>query len=137
VDTLEKLLDPVEQMLERGWQEEFDEAVVEPLGEQLRTLHSRLRAHDAAQHLATGQQIAEAPPQHAEDLRRLLAEHINFMGMLDRLNRAVAALPALPLEDKEVFYLRGRELIAALRRHEAEEDRLFFISLWHDTGGES
>ncbi len=41
------------------------------------------------------------------------------------------------LEDKEVFVLRGRELLAMLRRHEAEEDRLFYLAVWRDTGGES
>jgi hypothetical protein len=28
-------------------------------------------------------------------------------------------------------------LIAVLRRHEAEEDRLFYLAFWHDTGGEA
>ncbi len=136
-DTLEQFLEPLEQFLEQAWQQEFDDSTVESLAGQFRTLHARLRSHDAAQHLATGQQIAQAPPQHADDLRRLLGEHSQLLGMLDRLVRTVDALPGLALEDKEVFYLRGRELIAVLRRHEAEEDRLFFLSLWHDTGGES
>lgn len=133
----EAALDPLEQMLERARQCEFDESSIDPLSNQLRNLHTRLRAHDAAQHLVTGQQIAAASPQHADDLRRLLGEHTTVLGMLDRLVRNVEALPGLALEDKEVFYLRGRELIAALQRHEAEEDRLFYGSLRHETGGES
>ena len=37
----------------------------------------------------------------------------------------------------DVFVLRVRELIAVVRRHDAEEDRLFTLAIWHDTGGES
>ena len=40
-------------------------------------------------------------------------------------------------EDKEVFVMRIRELIAVLRRREAEEDRLLYFAIWRDHGGES
>jgi hypothetical protein len=56
--------------------------------------------------------------------------------MLDWLTRRVDAIADSTLEDKDVFLLRTRELIAVLRRHVAEEDRLFYLSVWRDTGGE-
>ena len=60
-----------------------------------------------------------------------------MIGMLDRLIRPVDSMADRPLEDKEVFLLRVRELISMIRRHCAEEDRLFYLAVWHDTGGES
>ena len=60
-----------------------------------------------------------------------------ILAKLDRLVRDVDSMADRTLEDKEVFFLRGLELIALLRRHEAEEDRIFYLSLWRDTGGES
>jgi hypothetical protein len=134
---LESALGPLERLLESTWREDFGGAGMEELAERLRGLHALLRRHEAAQQLFTAQRIGEASPQHADELRRLLGEHTALIGMLDRLVRQLESVPSQSLEDKEVFYLRGRELFAVLRRHGAEEDRLFFSSLWQETGGES
>ena len=60
-----------------------------------------------------------------------------MLGQLDRLIRTADSVVDRPVEDTDVFFLRMRELIATLRRHEAEEDRLVSLAVWRDTGGES
>jgi hypothetical protein len=57
--------------------------------------------------------------------------------MLDRLLRAVESMAGRPMEDQTVFILKVQELAAMIRRHEAEERRLIYLSMWRDTGGES
>ena len=68
---------------------------------------------------------------------RLRTEHSTILGMLDRIIRSTDALGDQTVEDKDVFFLRVRELLATVRRHEAEEDRLFYLAVWRETGGES
>ena len=85
----------------------------------------------------TSEEFQKLSPELAEEVKRLREEHPIILGKLDRMIRLVDSMPDRTLEDKEVFFLRGNELIALLRRHEAEEDRLFHLAVWRDTGGES
>ncbi len=60
-----------------------------------------------------------------------------MLGALDRLIRASESMAFHALEDQDVFFLRVREVIALIRRHEAEKDRLLDLAIWRETGGES
>lgn len=108
----------------------------EEIASDLARLHAQFRIqHTAGQFTAD---VSTTPcPELAEEFRRLQDEHSLILGKLDRLVRCVDSMADRTLEDKEVFFLRGQELIALLRRHEAEEDRIFYLSVWRDTGGES
>ena len=131
-------LDALDVMFERMSDHLLDAESFEALGGEFRRLHACLRAHHAAAYVEPDADQASAmPPEQAEELSRLRLEHFEFLGRLDRLVRCSDSLAERTLEDKEVFLLRGRELIASLRRHEAEEDRLFYLAVWRDTGGES
>ena len=116
----------------------FDSGYFDTIGAELRRLHARLRIHHAAGLNASPDNPAgPLPPELSEDQDRLRAEHPRILGQLDRLVRSVDTMADRPLEDKEVFVMRIRELIAILRRREAEEDRLLYFAIWQDTGGES
>jgi len=131
-------LERIEAELDRMSDCMFDRDYFDALGEQLGRLHARLRQHHAIEsYHAGGDSIAQRSPEYADQIARLHAEHSTILGMLDRLIRQVESVVDHALEDKEVFAMRGRELIAVVRRHEVEEDRLFYLSLWRDTGGES
>ena len=120
-DALERLVDP-----------EFAES----LSEQLRVLHARFRTHTAADIRARDEGL-EIAPHLVDDFKRLREEHVSVLGSLDRLIRSTESIGDASLEDKEVFVLRVIELIATLRRHMAEDDRIFYFSMWQDIGGES
>lgn len=107
------------------------------LGEALRRLHARVRIHHAESQLSTGETAAPIPAEYLEELKRLSEEHSCILGMCDRIVRCIDSMADRPVEDREVCVARIRELIAVLRRHECEEDRLFYLALWRDTGGES
>ncbi len=114
------------------------EAYFETLADALHKLHALVRIHHAADIFAGPQSgTLNMPPQCTQDLDRLRAEHSDILGKLDRLVIVVDSMSDQADEDQEVFFCRLRELIAIVRRHEAEEDRLFTLALWHDTGGES
>jgi len=108
------------------------------LGDHLRRLHAQARIHHAAG-FRRGEMDASIspPPEQAETLKRLERERPQILGDLDRLIRASEFMADASLEDRDVFVLRVKELMAMIRRHHAEEDRLFFLSVWRDTGGES
>lgn len=105
------------------------------LAAELQRLHVCVRARHSAARL----QDMEDPlhPEYAHDFERLREEHSMILGQIDRVVRLVESIADRPMEDREVFYLRIREMIATLRRHEAEEDRLQSLAVWHDVGGES
>ena len=127
----------LETLLDRGAGCLADGECFEALGKEMRLLHARLRAHHAVDQLTVAQRAAEIPAEYSDQVERLWAEDSDMIGTLDRLIRGVDSMGDMPLEDKEVFVLRSRELIATIRRHTAEEDRLFHIAVWRDTGGES
>ncbi len=133
-DALTSIEARIESMTDQLQCHEFYEA----LGAELKRFHAQLRAHHAmAAYHAAGESITQFSPEYADEFARLHSEHSTILGMLDRLIRSVETMCDCPLEDKEVFVMRVREVIAVMRRHEAEEDRLFYLSLWRDTGGES
>ena len=137
-DSIKASLNLLEAMLDNAADRMFDADFFDEVGTELRRLHARMRIHHAAEYAGAAPAIADlVPPELSEEWNRLRAEHPVFLVQLDRLIRCVDSMADRTLEDKEVFFLRGRELIAMLRRHEAEEDRLFYLAVWHETGGES
>ena len=127
----------LETLLDRGADCPADGEFFEALGEEMRLLHARLRAHHAVDQLTAAQRAEEIPAEYADQVERLWAEDSDMIGTLDRLIRRVDSIADRSLEDMDVFVLRTRELIATIRRHSAEEDRLFYFAAWRDTGGES
>ncbi len=144
-DSITASLHLLETMLDEGQECMFDMEYLEALGTELRRLHARIRIHhavacyDRPENCVTASPPATGPvpPEFVNEMNRLCAEHPMILGHLDRLIRSVDSMADRPLEDKDVFVMRVRELIAVLRRHEAEEDRLFYLTMWSDTGGES
>lgn len=136
-DSLRGTLVRLENLLVHSTSQAFSAEYWKTLGEVLRELHARVREHDVASRLsecADGTMIAS---DYWDALTRLSEEHPLLLGMLDRLVRVVDSMVDRQVEDRDVFFLSIRELMAALRRHEAEEDRLFALSVWRETGGES
>lgn len=136
--TMRASLDALRRLFDLADEHLFDADYFEELSGRFRQLHVQIRTHDAAQYMSADSLSAETVlPELSEEMNRLRGEHFQFLGILDRLIRSAGSMADRPMEDKEVFFLRGRELVAMLRRHEAEEDRLFYLALWRDTGGES
>ena len=106
------------------------------LATELRGLHAQIRIHHAVECFCP-EKTPPTSPELMDDVNRLTEEHPVILGKLDRVIRAVDSMSDRTLEDKDVFFLRGLEVLALIRRHEAEEDRIFFLSIWRDTGGES
>ncbi len=127
----------LENLLDQAGDSMFDNEFFEEVEKELRLLHARLRSHHASDQLGINEGRLDARPELRDEAKRLQTEHPTIIGMLDRVIRAAESMADRTLEDKEVFILRGREIIAVLRRHEAEEDRLFYHAVWRETGGES
>lgn len=136
-DSIKGSLKSLETLLDQASDHVFDAEYFEKLERELKRLHARFRTHHAEDRFAEDDNEASVAPELAEEVKRLRGEHAIIIGQLDRLIRCAESMVDRTLEDKDVFVLRGRELIALLRRHEAEEDRLFYLSVWRDTGGES
>jgi len=132
------LLPSLEELMKHASSRINERGYFAKLGEELRRLHAGLRIHHTSgfrrgSHDAT----VNTPPELVEVLASLTAERPTILGNLDRLTRASEQVGDQSLEDRDVFILRVKELIAMLRRHQAEEDRLFHTAVWQDTGGES
>ncbi|RME38421.1 MAG: hypothetical protein D6788_07470 [Planctomycetota bacterium] len=135
--SIRELLTRLEALFDQAADARFDAALTERIRTELQALHVALRRSRAARRIGGVTELQPLPPEYADERQRLDEEYPRFLGMVDRLVRASHTVCDQALEDHDVFMLRGRELIASLRRHEAEEDRLFFLSAWQDTGGES
>ena len=107
------------------------------LCDELRQLHARIRMHHAAGFLSGSGAMEALPPELADERCRLAAEYLPMLGQLDRILRTSDSILDRSVEDKEVFVLCVRELFAVVQRHIAEEDRLFYLAVWRDVGGES
>jgi hypothetical protein len=109
----------------------------ELVDKELRRLHAHIRAHHASVCLQSPISGKDLPDEVHNEWTRLRDEHPRILGQLDWLIRHIELVADHPLENHDPFVLRLRELIAVLRRHDAEEERVYTIALWHDTGGES
>ncbi len=128
----------IERLLDRASARLFDTEYFVEVGACLQRLHARIRSQHGSDAIAAGDfGGCPVPPELTGEYDRLRAEHTTMLGRLDRIIRSVESLVDLPLEDKDVFFMRVRELIAMLRRHEAEENRLCYLAVWRDVGGES
>jgi len=136
--SIETKLRAIEARLPASTEHTADQADFEALKDDLRQLHLQLRVHQTADFRKGSEDAsADAPPELAENHKRLVSERPRILGDLDRLIRTAEFVADASLEDRDVFILRIKELFAMLRRHQAEEERLFFKSVWRDTGGES
>ena len=129
------ILNNLQALFDEAQQRQLESDYFEEIAVELRDLHARMRVHHAVGHLGC-EAMAEPSPELMDEVQRLADEHPVILGLLDRIIRAVDSMADRTLEDKEVFFLRGQEVIALVRRHEAEEDRIFYLSIWRDTGGE-
>lgn len=136
-DAVKKSLAALADLVDGKDESILDGESCEVLAKQLQLLHARFRAHGAVDMFepASGE-AGELPPELWGELRRLRGEHSSILGQLDWLTRNVDSIADRTIEDKDVFVLRAQELLAVLRRHIAEEDRLFYLAVWRDTGGE-
>ena len=137
-DSITATLPQIEAFLGESSERMFDSEYYEQITTELRRLHARVRVHHAANELNICDESENSmPPEFLREQARLRNEHSAILGGLDRIIRSTDAMADQTVEDKEVFFLRVRELLATVRRHEAEEDRLFYLAVWRETGGES
>ena len=137
-DSITATLPQIEALLNEWSERMFDSEYYEQMATELRRLHARVRVHHAASELNICDESEDGiPPELLREQARLRDEHSTILGRLDRIIRSTDALADQTVEDKDVFFLRLRELLATMRRHEAEEDRLFYLAVWRETGGES
>lgn len=137
-ESIKHALRRVEEMLVEAPERGPDAAYFATLANEFTRLHARIRAQHAATCLQTPEgQPPVIPAELTQEWDRLCEEHAHLLGMLDYLIRQVDSIADQGTEDKDVFILRVKELIAVLRRHDTEEDRLYAIAFYRDTGGES
>ncbi len=135
--SIKEALQQIEELLVIDPDRGPDAAFFATLGNEFRFLHARIRTQHAADCLRTPDGPQLLPTERIEEWDRLCEEHAHILGMTDWLIRNVDSIPDQGTEDKDVFILRVKELLAVLRRHDAEEDRLYALAFWKDTGGES
>lgn len=136
-DSVKSSLDVLGGVIDSTSDSVFDFSWIETVGDELLRLHARMRIHHSPAELSHRCNADAITPELSGEYMRLCEEHSDMIGKLDRLIRSAETMNDRTLEDKEVFVLAVRELIAMVRRHEAEEDRLFYLSIWRETGGES
>lgn len=137
-DTIGAMLPDLQLLIDQSFDRVHDADYYVSIDETLRQLHACLRAHHASDYIPKkAPSNVPIPPEWMDDLKRLREEHTHFLGVLDRLIRSCESVVDRPLEDREVFFLRVQELMAMMRRHEVEEDRILYLAIWRDVGGES
>lgn len=132
-----ELLSMIEQGLDHAPQSFETRSSAKQFKRLLDALHAKLRRHHAAG--ALSMDPSDGPRSlGATDCRvlRLNAEHSTMLGMLGHLCAECYAVSGQPPDEQELFILRARELIAVFRRHKAEEDLLYYQTVWRDVGGE-
>ena len=134
--TVKLILNNLQELFAESPQRQHEGTYFEELAEGLRGLHAQIRIHHSADHFCPDATVSPSP-ELMDEVSRLAKEHPIILGKLDRVIRTVESMADRTLEDKEVFFLSGLEVIALIRRHEAEEDRIFFLAIWGETGGES
>lgn len=136
--TIRTLIERVDELVPITPDMLVDEERLAEMRYHLTQLHASLRMAHAASCLS-GQDVAstELSPELNDQREQLSSEKLVLIGMLDRILRTSESILDQIPEDIDVFILRVSEMLAILRRHMAEEDRLICLSVWHDTGGES
>lgn len=136
-NTIGATLPDLQQLLDQSFERIHDAEFYASIDESLRQLHACLRTHHASDYFPKEKEACEPiPPEWMDELNRLRDEHTHFLGFLDRLIRSCDSVVDRPMEDREVFFLRIQELMAMMRRHEVEEDRILYLTIWRDIGGE-
>lgn len=110
--------------------------IAENLNSYLTTLHARFRQHAGQDWAHDDEEKGLVSPDLSGPAERLRDEHALIITRLDLLIREVDLLDGWTDEERDVYYLKIQELIALLRRHEAEENLITYRSTWYDTGGE-
>lgn len=137
-DAIGAMLPELQSLIDQSFDRLHDADYYASIDDALRKLHACLRAHHASGYFPKKPYSSEPiPPEWVDELNRLRDEHTHFLGFLDRLIRSCDSVADRPLEDREVFFLRIQELISMMRRHEVEEDRILYLAIWRDVGGES
>lgn len=108
----------------------------ETLNSHLTTLHARFRQHAGQNWVHDDGAKGLISPDLSGPAERLRDEHALIITRLDLLIREVELLDGWTDEERDVYFLKIQELIAFLRRHEAEENLMTYRSTWYDTGGE-
>ena len=134
--SVKSILNDLHGLFTQAAERQSEPAFFEEIGASLLRLHAQIRAQHTGNRFTLDASTSPSP-ELSEEVKRLEGEHPMILGKLDRLVRDVDSMADRTHEDKEVFFLRGLELIALVQRHEAEEDRIFFLSVWRETGGES
>jgi hypothetical protein len=102
----------------------------------LADLHTLLVHHFEGEEGAQGLHsvVGEGASHRLPNLQHLFDEHREFLARLDELQAATAAALAGPVRE----IAEGiHQLAESLRRHEAEEERLFSEAFYTDLGGRS
>lgn len=107
------------------------------LVQRLKSVHAILRARQAQNYLGEPLERFEVDaPALACIAERLRSENSVLIGRLDSLIHTGESVSDHAPEDQQVFFLRVREFSAIMRRHDGEEERMFAVALWRDTGGD-
>lgn len=131
------VLPELQNLIDQSFDRIHDADFYVSINETLRQLHACLRSHHASNYFPKKPETSEPIPlEYLDELNRLREEHTHFMGFLDRLIRSCESVVDRSMEDREVFFLRIQELMAMMRRHEVEEDRILHLAIWRDVGGE-
>jgi hypothetical protein len=103
---------------------------------QLAELASMLRSHFELEEGEGGLHdvVGEQAGHRLAALQRLMAEHAEILVQVEQLRIAVGDCLDGPV--RRVLSSVG-ELVARLRRHEADEEELFADAFWSDLGGRS
>jgi hemerythrin-like domain-containing protein len=125
------LLDEIETDLERV--SKADGASLDALRKLLRSFHAEVRGHFALEEKGGLFEVYdEHPPTFRKHARAMLAQHQDFLERLRRVQEAAGAIVRLDGPEFEGFARDLHELVAALRKHERDEDELLERLVDHD-----
>lgn len=136
--TIRALIERVDELVPVASELLVDQERLAEMRQYLTRLHASLRMTHAAGCLSGQDSGTDVQaPELSDQRERLSSEKLAIIGRLDRILRCSESILDQSPEDIDVFILRVSELLAILRRHMAEDDRLVCLSVWRDTGGES
>ena len=121
-DSISATLPQIEALLNESSERMFDSEYYEQVATELRRLHARVRVHHAANELNICDESENSvPPEFLREQARLRDEHSTILGTLDRIIRSTDALGDQTVEDRDVFFLRVRELMATAQSESASD----------------